>query len=196
MSWYCRCTAERRAGRPVTGCFSLQRVHRRRAGTARRHCPDRHREARRKKTCRLMPPHAVIRKSAVLRHHRDVVRGTGTGALCNVAEFSAGVMTEAAVPPGIHWIPRGMTVEDRGYAACGGDVGASILAAEAYPWPVTVEVGDVEGDRVSRTRITMWLSPSARRPRRQRLQGFRRYSPVRNGFCRCAWLRTWRCRRP
>ena len=32
-------------------------------------------------------------------------------ALCNLAELTAGLMTDASIPPGARWIPKGMTVE-------------------------------------------------------------------------------------
>ena len=32
-------------------------------------------------------------------------------ALCNLAELSAGVMTDATIPASMRWIPKGMTVE-------------------------------------------------------------------------------------
>lgn len=32
-------------------------------------------------------------------------------ALCNLAELSAGLMAEVTVPPGMRWIPKGMSVE-------------------------------------------------------------------------------------
>ena len=32
-------------------------------------------------------------------------------ALCNLAELSAGVMTDAAIPPDMRWIPKGMSVD-------------------------------------------------------------------------------------
>lgn len=88
--------------------------------------------------------------------------------LCNRAELSAGVMTEATIPPGMRWIPRGISVEYLKKAVGTLHAGAmrdaaAILAAEGYAWLVTVEVSDVEGHLVFRARITMWLSPSARR---------------------------------
>src|SRR5690606_16608659 len=32
-------------------------------------------------------------------------------ALCNAAELTAGLMTDAPIPAGARWIPKGMTVE-------------------------------------------------------------------------------------
>src|SRR5215469_5274425 len=49
-----------------------------------------------------------------IRDRRRVHNHIGTVhaiALCNLAELSAGVMAEATMPPGMRWIPKGMTVE-------------------------------------------------------------------------------------
>lgn len=85
-------------------------------------------------------------------------------ALCNLAELSAGVMTEASLPASMRWIPKGMTVEylkkARGtmHAIATPDI-TIIEAAAGYELPVTVSVRDPQGDEVFRARITMWLSP-------------------------------------
>lgn len=45
---------------------------------------------------------------------REVLNHIGTVhaiALCNAAELAAGTMTDASIPAGHRWIPRGMTVE-------------------------------------------------------------------------------------
>ena len=45
---------------------------------------------------------------------REVLNHIGTVhaiALCNAAELAAGTMTDASIPAGCRWIPRGMTVD-------------------------------------------------------------------------------------
>jgi acyl-coenzyme A thioesterase PaaI-like protein len=88
-------------------------------------------------------------------------------ALCNLAELSAGVMTEATIPAGMRWIPKGMTVEYLAKAV--GTMHAVATpevtpweSAEGYEWPVVIRVGDSTGKDVFRARITMWLSPRTR----------------------------------
>ncbi len=88
-------------------------------------------------------------------------------ALCNLAELSAGVMTEASLPASMRWIPKGMTVEylkkaqGTMHAVATPDI-AIVEAAVGYDLPVTVSVRDPRGDEVFRARITMWLSPKSR----------------------------------
>jgi acyl-coenzyme A thioesterase PaaI-like protein len=87
-------------------------------------------------------------------------------ALCNLAELSAGVMTEASLPKTMRWIPKGMTVEylkkARGTMHAIATPDLAIVDADAgYELPVTVSVRDPQGDEVFRARIAMWLSPKA-----------------------------------
>jgi len=104
-----------------------------------------------------------------IRDRRRVHNHIGTVhaiALCNLAELSAGVMTEASLPPTMRWIPKGMTVEylkkARGTmrAAATPDT-AIIQSTSGYELPVTVSVRDPQGDEVFRARIAMWLSPKS-----------------------------------
>jgi acyl-coenzyme A thioesterase PaaI-like protein len=87
-------------------------------------------------------------------------------ALCNLAELSAGMMTEASLPATMRWIPKGMTVEylkkARGtmHATATPDIAIS-ESASGYELPVTVAVRDPQGDEVFRARIAMWLSPKS-----------------------------------
>jgi len=89
-------------------------------------------------------------------------------ALCNLAELSAGVMTEATIPAGMRWIPKGMSVEYLAkavgtmHAVAEPDVAVTESAA-GYDWPVTVRVRDPAGKDVFRAHITMWLSPCTQR---------------------------------
>ncbi|HEX7732326.1 MAG TPA: hotdog fold domain-containing protein [Rhodanobacter sp.] len=102
-----------------------------------------------------------------IRDRRRVHNHLGTVhaiALCNLAELCAGVMTDATIPAGMRWIPRGMAVEY--LAKARGAMHASALperaaveSVDGYAWPVTVRVRDDAGAEVFRARIEMWLSP-------------------------------------
>lgn len=85
-------------------------------------------------------------------------------ALCNLAELSAGVMTDATLPDGMRWIPKGMSVTYL-KKAVGTLHGVATPVSEArvdtqgYEWPVDVQVSDVAGEVVFRARVMMWVSP-------------------------------------
>ncbi|MFC3550947.1 hotdog fold domain-containing protein [Lysobacter cavernae] len=85
-------------------------------------------------------------------------------ALCNLAELSAGIMTDATIPASMRWIPKGMTVEylKKAVGTLHGvatpDI-AVVEAANGYDLPVSVAVTDAAGDTVFRARIAMWVSP-------------------------------------
>lgn len=104
---------------------------------------------------------------ATIRHRWSVQNHIGTVhaiALCNLAEFCAGLATDAAMTPGIRWIPKGMTVRYLkkasgrmraiGTLAAIGDVGAGADR------DCTVEVRDPQGNIVFDAKITMYISPS------------------------------------
>jgi len=105
-----------------------------------------------------------------MRDRRRVHNHIGTVhaiALCNLAELSAGVMTEATLPAGMRWIPRGMSVEYLKKAvgtmhALATPEQAIVESASGYEWPVAVQVRDAVGETVFKARITMWLSPRSR----------------------------------
>jgi len=110
------------------------------------------------------------RCEVAIRDRRRVHNHIGTVhaiALCNLAELSAGVMTEASLPATMRWIPKGMTVEylkkARGtmHAVATPDI-PIVDSAEGYELPVTVSVRDPRGEEVFRARILMWLSPKSR----------------------------------
>ena len=87
-------------------------------------------------------------------------------ALCNLAELSAGVMTEASLPASMRWIPKGMSVEylkkARGTMHATATPEIPIVdAATGYDLPVVVSVRDPAGEEVFRARIMMWLSPKS-----------------------------------
>jgi len=92
---------------------------------------------------------------------REVTNHLGTMhaiALCNVAELVAGTMTDASIPEGYRWIPKGMTVEYLAKAKT--DIravadGAAIDWAQAGDQVVPVDVFDTAGQKVFAARITM-----------------------------------------
>lgn len=106
-----------------------------------------------------------------IRHRRAVTNHIGTVhaiALCNLAELAAGLMTDASLPPGMRWIPKGMTVEYRrkavGTMHAVATPSAPIVAAdEGYALPVLVDVHNPAGDVVFHATIEMWMSPKPSR---------------------------------
>lgn len=107
------------------------------------------------------------RCEATLRHRRRVTNHLGTVhaiALCNLAELTAGVMTDATIPRGMRWIPKGMTVEylkkavGTMHGVATPDI-AVVAADSGYDLPVSVVVSDDSGEAVFRARIAMWVSP-------------------------------------
>lgn len=107
----------------------------------------------------LRPGYAEV----TLPKRREVLNHLGTVhaiALCNAAELAAGTMTDASIPAGYRWIPRGMTVEY--LAKANGDVRA-VADGSAIDWsqtgdikvPVLAYVGDTA---VFRAEITMYVS--------------------------------------
>ena len=111
------------------------------------------------------------RCEATLRHRRAVTNHLGTVhaiALCNLAELAGGMMTEASLPDGMRWIPKGMTVEYRKKAVGTMQAVATpaipvVAADEGYELPVVIDVTDPSGDVVFRATIAMWLSPKPAR---------------------------------
>jgi len=102
-----------------------------------------------------------------IRDRRRVHNHIGTVhaiALCNLAELSAGVMTDATLPADLRWIPKGMTVEYLKKAVGTMDSVASADApvpasGQTGEWPVKVEVTDGAGAVVFRAFVRMWVSP-------------------------------------
>ena len=107
------------------------------------------------------------RCEAFIAHRRKVTNHIGTVhaiALCNLAEFAGGLMTDASIPASMRWIPKGMQVEYLGKA--NGTMRAvatpdlpAVDAAQGYDLPVTVVVTDPRDTIVFRARIAMWVSP-------------------------------------
>lgn len=102
-----------------------------------------------------------------IRDRRRVHNHIGTVhaiALCNVAELTAGMMTDVTIPAAMRWIPRGMTVEY--LAKAKGTMHAeatpesdAVTSSSGYAWPVRVSVHSDAGEEVFRARIDMWVSP-------------------------------------
>ncbi|KRG70133.1 hotdog fold domain-containing protein [Pseudoxanthomonas dokdonensis] len=110
---------------------------------------------------------APQRGQARIRHRRAVSNHLGTVhaiALCNLAEFIGGLTTDASMPPGMRWIPRGMQVEYLKKAV--GDMHATAspefvahAADSGYPLPVHVQISNTAGEVVFSAVISMWVSP-------------------------------------
>lgn len=107
----------------------------------------------------LRPGYAEVR----FAKRREVLNHIGTVhaiALCNAAELAAGSMTDASIPDGYRWIPKGMTVEY--LAKADGDI-RTVADGSKVDWdrtgdikvPVMAYVGDKP---VFRAEITMYVS--------------------------------------
>ena len=103
---------------------------------------------------------AALKKRWALTNHLGTVHAI---AMCNLAEFAGGLVTEVSVPATHRWIPNGMTVEYlkkagsdlRGICDCGP---LPTFGSEGFDWPVTVNVYDRDQQVVFRAVITMWVS--------------------------------------
>jgi acyl-coenzyme A thioesterase PaaI-like protein len=104
---------------------------------------------------------ALIKDRRRLHNHIGTVHAI---ALCNLAELTAGVMTDASLPKGMRWIPKGMSVQYlkkasgllRGVATP--DI-PLVHSDSGYELPVSVGVFNASGEQVFAARIEMWLSP-------------------------------------
>lgn len=111
---------------------------------------------------RLEPGLCVVR----MRDRRAVRNHIGTVhaiALCNMAELSGGLATDAAIPAGLRWIPKGMTVRYLRKAKGTMTATARIDPLADDPSPremhARVEVADAAGEAVFDADITMWIAP-------------------------------------
>ncbi len=111
------------------------------------------------------------RAEATLAHRRSVTNHLGTVhaiALCNLAEFTGGLMTDVSIPASMRWIPKGMRVEYL-KKAVGTQRGVATPefppheSAQGYALPVNIVVTDPQGDAVFKASITMWVSPKPTR---------------------------------
>lgn len=109
----------------------------------------------------------VGRCEARIAHRRRITNHLGTVhaiALCNLAELTAGLMTDASLPGAMRWIPKGMQVEYLKKAvgtqrAVALPMRAIEAAAEGYALPVEVTVRDDSETVVFKARVEMWVSP-------------------------------------
>ena len=111
------------------------------------------------------------RAEATIKHRRSMTNHLGTVhaiALCNLAEFTGGLMTDVSIPASMRWIPKAMSVEYL-KKAVGTQRGVATPefppreSAEGSELPVNVVVTDPQGDAVFRARISMWVSPKPAR---------------------------------
>lgn len=109
----------------------------------------------------LRPGYAV----AHARKRRAVENHIGTFhaiALCNLAEFVAGTLSEASVPATHRWIPKGMTVEYLKKAETDISAVAELSLPDPCPdgiaMPVCVDLRDRRETVVARATITMWVT--------------------------------------
>lgn len=108
---------------------------------------------------------------AEIAHRRRVQNHIGTVhaiALCNLAELTAGVVSEASLPTSMRWIPKGMEVEylakanGRMHAEARPAV-AAVHADNGYELPIEVRITDPAGTEVMRARVRMWATPKPKR---------------------------------
>jgi acyl-coenzyme A thioesterase PaaI-like protein len=108
---------------------------------------------------------------AEIAHRRKVQNHIGTVhaiALCNLAELTAGLVSEASLPTSMRWIPKGMEVEY--VAKANGRMRAeakpavpAVHADSGYELLIAVSVSDPGGTEVFRARIRMWATPKPTR---------------------------------
>jgi uncharacterized protein (TIGR00369 family) len=128
-------------------------------------------EAFSKMVCQMAPYFETItpqvialeagRAEAKVPFRREITNHIGTVhaiALCNAAELVGGIMTDATIPAGARWIPKGMTVEYLAKAKT--DIravadGSSVDWSTAGDKVVSVDIFDTDGQRVFTARITM-----------------------------------------
>jgi acyl-coenzyme A thioesterase PaaI-like protein len=111
------------------------------------------------------------RCSATMRHRRAITNHLGTVhaiAMCNLAELTGGVMTDASIPKSMRWIPVGMSVEYLKKAvgtmrAVATPAAPIVESDRGYDLPVDVEVTNPAGEPVFRARIAMRVSPKPKR---------------------------------
>ncbi len=110
----------------------------------------------------LEPGRCVVR----LRDRRRVRNHLGSVhaiALCNAAELAGGLATDAALPAGLRWIPKGMQVrylkKAHGTLRAVAMVPALDPARGAHETQAKVEVRNGADEVVFDAAITMWISP-------------------------------------
>lgn len=114
----------------------------------------------------LAPGRCVVQ----IRDRRRVHNHLGTVhaiALCNLAELTAGLATDAAVRPDQRWIPKGMTVAYL-KKATGTLTGTATIAgiaelSEAGEGIAEVQIVNASGEPVFSARVTLWITPKPTR---------------------------------
>ena len=105
----------------------------------------------------LKPGHAVVNvpfRKEITNHLASV----HAIALCNAAELAGGMMTDASIPSGGKWIPKGMTVE---YLAKAKSSIRAVADGSEIDWEtagdkiVSVDIFDEAGVKVFTAKITM-----------------------------------------
>ena len=100
-----------------------------------------------------------MRKRRRVENHIGTIHALAMGNLC---ELAAGVLMEAATPPNMRWIPKGMQIQYLAKAPT--DISAT-ARIEPAAWStaqdviVPVSVTDAAGTEVVRADITMYVSP-------------------------------------
>ncbi len=84
-------------------------------------------------------------------------------AICNLLEMAMGACAEASIPPGLRWIPKGMTVD---YTAKAGTDITGIAEINPDDWKpgdlnVNVSALDTSGKVVVKGVIKLWISAKA-----------------------------------
>ena len=80
-----------------------------------------------------------------------------------MAELAGGLATDATIPDGMRWIPKGMTVrylkKAKGTMVATARVPAIEVAASGSEVHAIIEVRDSAGEVVFDADITMWIAP-------------------------------------
>lgn len=102
----------------------------------------------------------VIWQKRSLQNHIGSIHAI---ALCNLAEFCAGLMTDVSIPAEMRWIPKGMRVvylkKARGkIMARAVPVGEFYVSEDGYVAAVRVVLSNEDAVEVLHAEIQMWLS--------------------------------------
>lgn len=103
---------------------------------------------------------AAITQSRSIQNH---IKSIHAIALCNLAELSAGLMTDVTIPTGMRWIPKKMSVNYLQKAQGTITATAAPRAAfyetnEGYEAIVDVILMDKNNNKVFSAEIQMWIS--------------------------------------
>lgn len=102
---------------------------------------------------------ATMAQTPWVRNHLGTVHAI---ALCNLAEYAMGAVTEATVPSSHRWVPKGMSVEYLAPARGRMHADATLVLpeplADAQEVPVAVAVRDPAGETVFSAEIRIWVT--------------------------------------